>query len=86
MAPNLWNEIHLEPEVILHDLCQPLTTLRCRLELAMMQQDHSVTHPEELCEAVQGGLQDLRAIFESVERLRQSLLAERRQGRQATSS
>jgi hypothetical protein len=83
MAPSRVTGFHSETEVILHDLCQPLTTLRCRLDLALMQRVHSVHQTDELYDAVQHGLEDIRLIFELVERLRQSLLAEKQ--RQETS-
>ena len=64
-------------EFELHELSQPLTTLRCRLELALMlsgeaEPDRAVA----LLEAVQEGLNDVKRIFASVEKMRQRLLNE----------
>jgi len=57
---------HLE----LHDLCQPLTALQCRLEMGRM-----LGHPEDLEEAVKGGLEDTRRMFDLIAHMRQRLLA-----------
>ena len=60
----------------LHELCQPLTTLRCRLELALMQcEPGDAGSQEALREAVIEGLDDMRRAFVSVGRLRESLLS-----------
>lgn len=72
------NEFYEEMRSALHDLCQPLTTLRCRMELALMQSDPQQPGCEELRECLQEGLDDIRRSFQSVERMRQSLLAEMR--------
>ena len=62
-------------EFELHELCQPLTTLRCRLELAkMLSEDEGPEATEALQEAVDEGLQDIHRIFVAVEKLRQRLL------------
>ena len=61
-----------EIEDELHDLCQPLTMLQCRLALGRLARD-----PETLLEAVNGGLEDVARVIESVRRLRQRLLRER---------
>jgi signal transduction histidine kinase len=61
-------------EFELHELCQPLTTLRCRLELAMMCSEDEPGGREALIEAVEGGLQDVRRIFACVDRLRERLI------------
>ena len=58
----VWNEFHDELGAAIHDLCQPLTTLRCRMELVLMQTEPSA---EEWREAVEGGLDDVRRAFES---------------------
>ncbi len=61
-------------EFELHQLCQPLTTLRCRLELAMMMSGPDEPEGREaLVEAVEGGLQDVQRIFACVDRLRERL-------------
>lgn len=58
----------------LHDLCQPLTTLQCRLELA------SLVGTEDACrEAVQGALEDCKRLMQGVEAMREMLHAGARQ-------
>lgn len=64
-APIDLTQSHLE----LHDLCQPLTALQCRLELAAM-----LGHPEALEEAVKGGLEETRRMFHIIAHMRQRLL------------
>jgi hypothetical protein len=61
----------------LHDLCQPLTALQCRLEMGRMP-----GHPGGLEEAVNGSLEETRRLFEIVARIRQRLLADEENGRQ----
>jgi hypothetical protein len=61
-------------EFELHQLCQPLTTLRCRLELAMMSREDEPGGYEAMVEAVEGGLQDVRRIFACVDRMRERLI------------
>lgn len=56
---------HLE----LHDLCQPLTALQCRLEMGRM-----LGQPEALEEAVKGGLEETRRMFHIIAHMRQRLL------------
>ncbi len=56
---------HLE----LHDLCQPLTALQCRLELGGM-----LGRSEALEEAVKGGLEETRRMFQIIAHMRQRLL------------
>jgi hypothetical protein len=56
---------HLE----LHDLCQPLTALQCRLDMGKM-----LGHPEALEEAVKGGLEETRRMFQIINQMRQRLL------------
>lgn len=63
----------------LHDLCQPLTALQCRLEMGRMP-----GHPGGLEEAVNGSLEETRRLFEIVARIRQRLLADEENGRQTT--
>jgi hypothetical protein len=55
----------------LHTLSQPLSTLRCRLDIAAMLGDEASAK-----EAVQGGLEDLDRILESIRRLRERLAEE----------
>ncbi len=63
-------------EYELHELCQPLTTLRCRLELALMLCEPGDAESQQaLREAVMEGLDDMRRAFVSVERLRECLLS-----------
>jgi len=52
----------------LHDLCQPLTALQCRLELGRMSGGDAY-----LREALDGGLQETRRIFAIVARMRSCL-------------
>jgi signal transduction histidine kinase len=54
----------------LHDLCQPLTALRFRLEAASM-----VGHADALEDAVNGGLEDTRRMFAIINEMRDRLLA-----------
>jgi signal transduction histidine kinase len=54
-----------------HDLCQPLTTLQCRLELATL-----TCTPESYREAVDDGLIECRRMVEAVESIREILRAE----------
>ncbi|MBW4037391.1 MAG: hypothetical protein HIU91_00695 [Acidobacteria bacterium] len=52
----------------LHDLCQPLTALQCRLEIGrMLGQDMA------LREAVDGALEETQRMFVAVTRMRESL-------------
>ncbi len=60
-----FTQSHLE----LHDLCQPLTALQCRLELAEM-----IGNPEAFEEAVKGGLEETRRMFDIIAHMRQRLL------------
>jgi hypothetical protein len=53
----------------LHDLCQPLTALQCRLELGRILGDSAA-----LQEAVNGGLEETRRMFEVIALMRQRLL------------
>ncbi len=55
----------------LHDLCQPLTTLHCRLELAGL-----IDTPEGYREAVDLGLADCARLAEVVRSMREILRAE----------
>jgi hypothetical protein len=57
-----------EIEKGLHDLCQPVTTLQCRLELGKMAGDSA-----SLLEAVEGGLLEMRRIFEAIGRFRERM-------------
>ena len=49
----------------LHDLCQPLASLQCRLEIGRML-DNEVA----LREAVDGGLEDLQRLHTVLQRIR----------------
>jgi len=57
--------------VAVHDLCQPLTTLQCRLELATL-----TCTPESYREAVEDGLAECRRMVEAVEVIREILRGE----------
>ena len=52
----------------LHELCQPLTTLQCRLEMATLSDTL-----EAYREAMENGLAECRRMAESVETMRQIL-------------
>jgi hypothetical protein len=52
----------------LHDICQPLTSLQCRLEVSRL-----IGGEQALGEAVMGALEDTRRMFELVGRMRQRL-------------
>ncbi|MEO6924143.1 MAG: hypothetical protein ABI142_09985 [Bryocella sp.] len=64
-------EVVEQMEKELHDLCQPLTTLQCRLELAEMCADEA-----SLMEAVRGGLQETERMFVGIEGIRTWLQVE----------
>lgn len=66
-----------EMERELHDLCQPVTSLQCRLELGKM-----CGGEEALQEVTDGALEDAVRIFEAVAKLRERLLLERKLERQ----
>lgn len=55
----------------LHDLCQPLTALQCRLEIGKL-----LANGAALQEAVDGGLAETQRMFEVIDRIRQRLLRE----------
>ena len=55
----------------LHDLCQPLTALQCRLELGRM-----LGHQSGLQEAVEGALEETKRMFTIVDQMRQRLMCE----------
>ncbi len=57
---------------VLHDLCQPLTTLRCRLELAGL-----IGTMEAYREAVELGLAECVRLVEGVETMREVVGASR---------
>jgi C4-dicarboxylate-specific signal transduction histidine kinase len=64
------DEIDLEQShAELHDLCQPLTALQCRLEIGKMLGDAG-----SLEEAINGALEETRRMFEVIARMRQRLL------------
>jgi len=60
-----------ELEKQLHDLCQPLTALQCRLELGQMCGEE-----QSLMEAVEGALIETERLFQGVESMRSRLLRE----------
>jgi len=60
-----------ELEKELHDLCQPLTALQCRLELGQMSADE-----QSLMETVEGALIETERLFQGVESMRARLLRE----------
>jgi hypothetical protein len=62
----------------LHDMCQPLTTLRCRLELAGL-----VGTEEAYREAVSLGLVECSRVVQAVESMREALMAVREAGEAA---
>ena len=55
----------------LHDLCQPLTALQCRLEIGRM-----LGHDVALKEAVDGGLEETQRLFNVIARMREWLVRE----------
>jgi hypothetical protein len=64
------SEIDLEQSnVELHDLCQPLTALQCRLEMGRM-----LGGTKAFEEAVNGGLEETRRMFKIIDHMRQRLL------------
>jgi len=54
--------------VALHDLCQPLTTLQCRLEIAGL-----VGSPEAYREGVEEGLAECRRMMQVVGTMREAV-------------
>lgn len=58
-----------ELERELHDLCQPVTSLQCRLELGRL-----CGGEEALLEAADGALEDATRIFEAVGRMRERIV------------
>ncbi|HEY5214182.1 MAG TPA: hypothetical protein VIJ38_14300 [Acidobacteriaceae bacterium] len=73
MAINLMTREELleQMHADLHDLCQPLTALQCRLEIGRMQ-----GHESALQEAVDGALEETQRMFEVINQMRQRLLLE----------
>jgi len=59
----------------LHDLCQPLTTLQCRLEMAGM-----IGTPEAYRDAVEAGLTECARLTELVAAMREGVRAAREPG------
>lgn len=55
----------------LHELCQPLTALQCRLEIGRM-----MGNEEALLEALDGSLKETRRMFEVIDRMRERLSRE----------
>lgn len=60
-----------ELERELHELCQPLTALQCRLELSRMVGDRMV-----LLEAIEESLTETRRMFLGIARMRERLRRE----------
>ncbi len=67
----LWQGLERE----LHDLCQPLTALQCRLELGKMIGDR-----EALLEAVDGAMQETERMFAAIAQMRERMAGELKQG------
>lgn len=63
----------------LHDLCQPLTALQCRLEIGRM-----LGHLGSFEEAVNGSLEETHRLFEVIARIRQRLLADEESSQHTT--
>jgi signal transduction histidine kinase len=65
------SEIDLEQSNCeLHDLCQPLTAMQCRLEVGKM-----LGHTEALEEAINGSLEETSRMFKIIALMRERLLA-----------
>ena len=56
----------------LHELCQPLTALQCRLEMGMMHGGQ----PELLLETLHDSLIETRRLFAAIAAMRERLLDE----------
>ncbi len=56
----------MQMDAVLHDLCQPLTMLRCRLELAGLRGT-----PEAYREAVDRGVAECARLVEAVDSMRE---------------
>ena len=59
------NDVVAKMDHVLHEMCQPLTVLRCRLELGMLRDE-----PEAMREAVQAGLHECLRLNGAVESMR----------------
>lgn len=70
LEPNCCDAGMEQVDRVLHDLCQPLTTLRCRLELAAL-----IGTVEAYREAVQLGLVECVRLVEGVESMREIVCA-----------
>jgi hypothetical protein len=75
MTSPVRNENLSELKREMHDLCQPLTSLQCRLELAQMMGDC-----ESLKQAVDGALEDTQRMFAGIAAIRARILREERPG------
>jgi hypothetical protein len=71
MASGSRQELVREMRELLHDLCQPLTALQCRLEIAKIHGD-----PELLLETVEDSLIETRRLVEAIAKMRERLLSE----------
>jgi hypothetical protein len=76
MTLQIRNTVLEQMHAELHDLCQPLTVLQCRLEIGRM-----LGHEGALQEAIDGGLEETRRMFEVIARMRQRLLTEEEPGK-----
>jgi signal transduction histidine kinase len=64
------SDIDLEQSNLeLHDLCQPLTVLQCRLEMGKM-----LGHSEAYEEAVNGSLEETNRMFKIISSMRHRLM------------
>jgi regulator of replication initiation timing len=71
MSTTLGKQTLQELERELHNLCQPLTTLQCTLELGQMMDDC-----DSLREAVEDSLVETRRMFAAIAKLRERLSRE----------
>ncbi len=71
-APSGETEMEMNPlRAELHDLCQPLTALQCRLEISRIAE-----RGDRFEEVIEDALQQTRRIFTVVERMRSRLAQE----------
>lgn len=60
----------------LHDLCQPLTALQCRLETARMEQARADEGSRLLLDTVADGLIETKRMFAIVAAMRERLISQ----------